>query len=102
MGAEVVPRDVGADGASVARVWSAVEALQRSGIHPAIQLCVRREREAPRLPELFHAFEALRHIGLACPKERGADAAPLGSHADAFVGSRVHVPPRGPDRVRLS
>lgn len=40
--AEVSPRQVGVDPVAVQRVWSAVERLYRSGIHPAIQLCVRR------------------------------------------------------------
>ena len=40
-GAEVDPRDVGADPAKVARAWSALERVYRSGIHPAIQICVR-------------------------------------------------------------
>jgi CubicO group peptidase (beta-lactamase class C family) len=40
--AETNPRDVGADPKAVARVWKTVESLYRSGIHPAIQLCVRR------------------------------------------------------------
>jgi CubicO group peptidase (beta-lactamase class C family) len=40
--AEVSPRQVGVDPVSVQRVWTAVERLYRSGIHPAIQLCVRR------------------------------------------------------------
>lgn len=39
---EVKPRSVGVDARAVNRVWSAVERLYRSGIHPAIQLCVRR------------------------------------------------------------
>jgi CubicO group peptidase (beta-lactamase class C family) len=40
-GAEVDPRDAGVDPAAIARIWSAVENLYRSGIHPAIALCVR-------------------------------------------------------------
>jgi CubicO group peptidase (beta-lactamase class C family) len=39
---EVDPRAVGVEPAAVARIWHAVERLYRSGIHPAIQLCVRR------------------------------------------------------------
>ena len=39
---EVDPSDVDADSAAVTRIWQAVENLYRSGIHPAIQLCVRR------------------------------------------------------------
>lgn len=41
-GAEVSPRDVGVDPQAVPRIWGAVESLYRSGIHPAIALCVRR------------------------------------------------------------
>ena len=44
-GAEVSPRDVGVTPPAVARVWRAVERLYQSGIHPAIQLCVRRRAQ---------------------------------------------------------
>ncbi len=40
--AEVQPRDVGVTAPAVARVWRAVERLYQTGLHPAIQLCVRR------------------------------------------------------------
>jgi CubicO group peptidase (beta-lactamase class C family) len=40
--AEVDPRTVGVARDGVARIWNAVERLYQSGIHPAIQLCVRR------------------------------------------------------------
>ena len=39
---EIEPREVGVRPSAVGEIWSAVEALYRSGIHPAIQLCVRR------------------------------------------------------------
>jgi len=38
---EVKPRSVGIDARAVDGIWAAVERLYRSGIHPAIQLCVR-------------------------------------------------------------
>jgi len=38
---EVDPRSVGVRPDALARVWSAVERLYRSGIHPAITICVR-------------------------------------------------------------
>ncbi len=41
-GAESDPRDVDASPAGIERTWAAVERLYRSGIHPAVQLCVRR------------------------------------------------------------
>ena len=43
--AEVAPRSVGVKPDGVAAIWRAVERLYRSGIHPAIQLCVRRHGE---------------------------------------------------------
>ncbi len=42
IGEEVRPRDVAATRDGVRRVWNAVEALYRTGLYPAIQLCVRR------------------------------------------------------------
>jgi CubicO group peptidase (beta-lactamase class C family) len=42
VGHETDPRDVGASAAGLDRVWRAVEGLYGSGLHPAIQLCVRR------------------------------------------------------------
>jgi CubicO group peptidase (beta-lactamase class C family) len=39
---ETEPRDVGVTADAVTGVWRAVERLYASGIHPAVQLCVRR------------------------------------------------------------
>jgi CubicO group peptidase (beta-lactamase class C family) len=40
--AEIDPRALGVKTAAVEEVWRAVERLYQSGVHPAIQLCVRR------------------------------------------------------------
>jgi CubicO group peptidase (beta-lactamase class C family) len=42
-GPETPPREVGVAPGSVGRIWQAVEHLYRSGMHPAIQLCVRHQ-----------------------------------------------------------
>ena len=42
-GEEVDPRDAGMTTDAVERIWSAIERLYRSGVHPAIALCLRRE-----------------------------------------------------------
>lgn len=42
-GDEQAPADGGLDQAGIERIWSGVERLYRSGVHPAISLCVRRE-----------------------------------------------------------
>lgn len=39
---EVAPHEVGVDAAARDRIWEATRRLYRSGIHPAIALCVRR------------------------------------------------------------
>jgi CubicO group peptidase (beta-lactamase class C family) len=43
VGAEGDPRDGGMTRDAVERIWSAAERLYRSGVHPAIALCLRRE-----------------------------------------------------------
>jgi CubicO group peptidase (beta-lactamase class C family) len=40
---EADPNDVGMTRDSVEQVWESVERLYRSGVHPAVALCVRRE-----------------------------------------------------------
>jgi len=42
VGEEAPAREARTSRASVDRVWRSVEALYRTGVHPAIQLCVRR------------------------------------------------------------
>ena len=42
VGDEGSPRDARTTRAAVDRIWAAAEALYRTGVHPAIQLCVRR------------------------------------------------------------
>ena len=43
LGEEVRPGDVGAGSRAVERVWRAAEALYRTGLYPALQLCIRRD-----------------------------------------------------------
>jgi CubicO group peptidase (beta-lactamase class C family) len=45
VGEESDPLEVGMDAERVAKIWSGVEDLYRTGVHPAIALCVRREGE---------------------------------------------------------
>src|SRR5947209_16590330 len=43
IGQEEEAGDGGMSGESVERIWSATVDLYRSGVHPAVQVCVRRE-----------------------------------------------------------
>ena len=40
-GVEVNPREVGVDAGALRRAWAAIERVYRSGMHPAMQVCVR-------------------------------------------------------------
>jgi len=42
VGAEAPPGDLDVSPEAVSRIWDAVQRVYRSGLHPAIQLCVRR------------------------------------------------------------
>jgi CubicO group peptidase (beta-lactamase class C family) len=56
IGEETNPRALGLDPEAVARVWRAVEGLYRSGVHPAIQLCIRRGGQVVLHRALGHAL----------------------------------------------
>jgi CubicO group peptidase (beta-lactamase class C family) len=43
VGPEESPGEGGMSAASVARIWDAAVGLYRSGVHPAVQVCVRRQ-----------------------------------------------------------
>jgi CubicO group peptidase (beta-lactamase class C family) len=45
-GSEVPGRELGLSQGTLERIWGAVEALYRAGVHPAIQLCIRYRGEA--------------------------------------------------------
>lgn len=53
--AEVDPRDVGMTADGVERIWSAIEDLYRSGVHPAIALCLRRQGQVVLDRAIGHA-----------------------------------------------
>jgi CubicO group peptidase (beta-lactamase class C family) len=55
IGTEADPTALDVSPADVGRVWQAVERLYRSGIHPAMQLCVRRHGQVILDRALGHA-----------------------------------------------
>ncbi|MFL6156061.1 MAG: serine hydrolase domain-containing protein [Marmoricola sp.] len=54
-GDESDPRDVGMTRDNVEAIWKAVQSLYRSGIHPAISLCIRREGQVVLERAIGHA-----------------------------------------------
>ncbi len=55
VGAEVDPADVGMTRDNVERMWGAIRVLYRSGVHPAIQLTIRRHGQVVVDRALGHA-----------------------------------------------
>ena len=68
-GDEADPGAAGMTGEAVERIWGSVQRLYRSGVHPAISVCVRREGEVVLERAIGHA----RGVGPGEPK----DAAPV-------------------------
>ena len=54
-GMEVSPETVGLERATVERIWEAARALYRTGVHPALQLCIRRHGEIVLHRAIGHA-----------------------------------------------
>jgi len=52
---ETPPEAVGLEPAAVERIWEAARALYRTGVHPALQLCIRRRGEIVLNRAIGHA-----------------------------------------------
>ncbi|HEY8152952.1 MAG TPA: serine hydrolase domain-containing protein [Myxococcota bacterium] len=52
---ETPPEDVGLERATIERIWQAALALYRTGVHPALQLCIRRHGEIVLHRAIGHA-----------------------------------------------
>jgi CubicO group peptidase (beta-lactamase class C family) len=55
IGDEVAPESVGLSEREVKRIWAAGSALYRTGVHPALQLCVRRHGQVVLNRAIGHA-----------------------------------------------
>ena len=55
LGQECDPCEVGVEPGGIERIWQAVEGLYRSGAHPAIQMCIRRNGRVVLHRALGHA-----------------------------------------------
>jgi CubicO group peptidase (beta-lactamase class C family) len=55
VGPETDPAAVGLDERTIERIWGAARELYRSGVHPAVQLCVRRNGEVVLDRAIGHA-----------------------------------------------
>lgn len=52
---EIPSRDIGLSHGAVHRVWKAIEALYRTGLYPAVQVCVRRQGQVVIHRAIGHA-----------------------------------------------
>lgn len=102
IGTEVPPRDVGVYPASVARIWQAVENLYRSGMHPAMQLCVRRHGQVLIDRAIGHARGNGPHDAIDTPKVAATPSTPftIFSAAKAVTAMMIHLLDQR-DQIRL-
>lgn len=92
-GGECDPRDVGMTGDGVERIWRSVRRLYRSGMHPAIALCVRREGQVVIDRAIGHARGNGPGDGEEEPKVAATPGTPFGifSASKAITAMVVHL-----------
>ncbi len=93
VGAETPPRDLGVSPEAVVRIWAAVERLYASGLHPAIQLCVRRHGQVLIDRAIGHARGNGPDDPPDAPRTRVTPATPLNifSAAKAVTAMVIHL-----------
>ncbi|MBI1814760.1 MAG: beta-lactamase family protein [Deltaproteobacteria bacterium] len=91
--AEVEPRDVGVKPAAVAGIWGAVEKLYQSGLHPAIQLCVRHRGAVLIDRAIGHASGNGPHDQPEAPKILATPVTPFNvfSASKAITAMLIHL-----------
>ncbi len=91
-GAEEPPRAAGVSRAAVERVWSRAVALYRSGVHPAIQLCIRRRGHVVLSRSIGHAAGNAPDDPPDSPKVPATTATPINifSAAKAVTAMVIH------------
>jgi CubicO group peptidase (beta-lactamase class C family) len=91
-GAEIDPRDVGVAPYAVERIWSAAESLYRSGIHPALALCVRHQGRVLIDRTLGHVYGNGPDDPPAAPKRIATPDTPFGllSATKAVTAMIIH------------
>ena len=90
---ECDPRDVGMTADGVERIWRSVRRLYRSGMHPAIALCVRREGQVVIDRAIGHARGNGPGDAEDEPKVAATPATPFGifSASKALTAMVVHL-----------
>jgi len=93
VGVEEDPAAVGVEPGAIAGVWSAVERLYRSGIHPAIQLCVRRHGRVVLDRAIGHASGNGPHDPPGAAKTLATPATPFNifSASKAVTAMVIHL-----------
>ena len=93
VGVEAGPRDLGVAPDAVDHIWAAAERLYRSGIHPAIQLCVRHRGQVLLDRAIGHTWGNGPADPPDAPRERLTTATPfvIFSAAKAITAMIVHL-----------
>ena len=92
-GEEASPAEVGMTPGAVDSIWAAAVSLYRSGVHPALQLCVRREGEVVLDRAIGHAYGNGPRDGADAPKRLASPQTPfcIYSTSKAITAMVVHL-----------
>lgn len=90
---EVAPRALGLDADATERIWSAVEDLYATGVHPAIALCIRRHGEVLLDRAIGHSHGNGPHDGAHAPRRLATPDTPfcIFSASKAVTAMVVHL-----------
>jgi CubicO group peptidase (beta-lactamase class C family) len=93
VGEEADAGEAGMEPEAVERIWEAARSWFRSGVHPALQVCVRREGKVVLDRAIGHARGNGPHDGEDVPKEPATPATPftIYSGAKAITAFVVHL-----------
>jgi CubicO group peptidase (beta-lactamase class C family) len=91
--AEVDARRVGVDPAGIEQIWSAVRDVYRAGIHPAIQVCLRRRGEIVLDRAIGYSHGAGPSDGPGAKKVRATPDTPFNifSASKPMVAMAIHL-----------
>ncbi len=93
IGAEEDPLAAGMEPEAVRRIWGTVRSVYRSGVHPAVALCLRREGRVVIDRAIGHARGNGPHDGPHCERVPATPETPFGifSASKAITATIVHL-----------
>jgi CubicO group peptidase (beta-lactamase class C family) len=93
VGEELAPGELGLPAQDIARIWRAAERLYRTGVHPALQLCIRHRGAVVLHRAIGHASGNAPADPEGAPKVLATPATPFNifSASKAVTAMVIHM-----------